>query len=370
MKCKSCKREIDDDSFFCKWCGKEVARGRKKKEEVNVPKPVRLKSGEWAKQVMYKGHVEYIKGATEAEYYAKARAWKSGLMQPTGHAGKETLRDIMRKYIDSNDGSLSPATIRGYEIIYRNRFRAYMDKPVDRINYQSMVSEEAKKLAPKTVVNSWALVSKSLKAAKYPVPDVNLPQVPESDEDWLDYEHILVFLEALRGSDAELAALLALHGLRLSEILALDVDQISKDIIEVKGAVVYDKRNKRVEKATNKTRKSRRPVPVLIPRLLELLPPSGKAVCLSESTINRRIAQICRKNSLPECSVHDLRRSFCSLAYHLKWNSQTTMRVGGWSNLQTVERVYRKLAEREKNEDIDKMRLFYVQNSYEISNGK
>lgn len=369
MTCKNCKRVIDDDSFFCKWCGKEVIRGRKRKDEISVPKPRQLKNGEYAKQVMFKGQVEYIRGRTEAEYYAKARAWKSGLLQASRPSQKMTLREAMRQYIDSNDGALSPGTIRGYEIIYKHRFPDFRDLPVDKIDYQKMVSTEAKRLAPKTVVNAWGLVEPSLKAIKFPVPDVNLPQVPESDEDWLDFEQIAVFVKAIHGSEAELAALLALHGLRLSEILGLDVKSVGSEFILVRGAIVYDKNNKKVHKDTNKTKLSSREVPVIIPRVLELLPESGAAVTVSESTINRRIKAVCRENGLPECSVHDLRRSFCSLAFRLKWNSQTTMRVGGWSNLQTVEKVYRKLAAREKNEDIERMQLFYAQNSYKISNG-
>ena len=30
MVCKNCKREIDDDSIFCKWCGERQIRERKK----------------------------------------------------------------------------------------------------------------------------------------------------------------------------------------------------------------------------------------------------------------------------------------------------------------------------------------------------
>ena len=29
MVCKNCKREIDDDSIFCKWCGERQIRERK-----------------------------------------------------------------------------------------------------------------------------------------------------------------------------------------------------------------------------------------------------------------------------------------------------------------------------------------------------
>lgn len=30
MVCKNCKRDIDDDSIFCKWCGEKQIRERRK----------------------------------------------------------------------------------------------------------------------------------------------------------------------------------------------------------------------------------------------------------------------------------------------------------------------------------------------------
>lgn len=34
MVCKNFKREIDDDSIFCKWCGERQIRERKKKGDI------------------------------------------------------------------------------------------------------------------------------------------------------------------------------------------------------------------------------------------------------------------------------------------------------------------------------------------------
>lgn len=364
MKCKSCKREIDDDSFFCKWCGREVARGRKKKEEVSVPKPRQFKSGEWFAQVMVDGERYPVKAATEAEYYIKARALKQGLIEGQKKKSGTTLRKVIRSYIDSTDSVLSPATIRGYEIIYRNRFDAYMDKDIQSINWQQMVSEEAKTVSPKTAVNAWGLVAAALKAKNIDVPKVHTPKVPKSDEGWLNFEEIGIFLKHLEGDSVECAALLALHGLRTSEFLDLDVSQISEKGIVIRGASVPDKDNNLVHKDTNKTEASRRTVPVMIPRLLEVLPEGGKAVTLSAMSIRRGLERVCSKAQLPVVTPHDLRRSFTSLAFHLGWNAQTTMQVGGWSNMQTVNEVYRKLADADRKADVVKMQNYY-QDYYE-----
>lgn len=359
MKCKACKNEVPVGSLFCMYCGEKLVKTRKEKKAASVPKPRQQKSGEWIGQLMVNGTRHTIKADTPEEYEQKARAIKAGLIKAEKPKSKLTLREAIRKYIDQNSNILSPATIRGYEIIYRNRFKEYMDKDIASINYQQMVNREATKVSPKTVCNAWGLVSPALVAAGIAAPQIKKPQVPASDEDWLDYEQIKVFLDAVRGQPVETAALLALHGLRLSELLDLDVAQITKESIAIRGATVTDKNNKLVHKDTNKNKTSRRDVPVLIPRLLEILPAQGKAVTQHPSSIRRGIEKACISSGLPVCSVHDLRRAFASLAYHLNWNSQTTMLVGGWSNLQTVEKVYRKLASQDKNADIEKMLHYF-----------
>ena len=69
-----------------------------------------------------------------------------------------------------------------------------------------------------------------------------------------------------------------------------------------------------------------------------------------------------RRAGLPEVGVHGLRRSFASLAYHLKWDMMTTMRIGGWDDDKVVREIYTKLSAKDIDKDVKKMRRFY-QNS-------
>lgn len=361
MKCKACKNEVPDISLYCMFCGERLVKAKaQKKKELKVPKPIRLESGGYFGRVMKNGERIPVYAPTEEEYNIKAAAIKYGVAEPDKKPSKLTLRQALRNYIDNNDSVLDPSTIRGYEIIYRNRFAKYMDKPISSINLQAMINDEAKRLAPKTVQNSWGLVTAALNAIEFKYPEINLPTVVESDEPFLDYEEIKLFVDTIKGRSVELAALLALHGLRLSELIDLDVSQIHDGFIHLKGATVTDKNNKLVHKETNKNPTSRRNVPVLMPRIYELLPESGKLITIRPNTILRGVNKACKDAGVTICGTHDLRRSFCSLAYHLRWNSQTTQQLGGWSNLDTVEKVYRKLAAKEKNEDVQKMIDFYA----------
>lgn len=360
--CRYCRKELPEAALFCPWCGgKQIGA---KKREPKYPAYRVLADGSLMGQLMLNGQRETIKADTEKEYRAKIDGLRAGVIELKKHPEKRPLKDIVRAYIDKNDGVLSPATIRGYEIIIRNRFPAYIGKSFGSIDCQQMINTEAKTCAPKTVKNAWALVTAALNDAKLQIPDVNLPAIPVSDEDFLDYEQILRFLAAIRDDPAECAALLMLHSLRTSEALKLDagVDvQPGPDGLQllVHGAVVPNKNNQWVEKATNKNRTSRREIPIMIPRLEEILPKEGKAVTIHPSTVRTRIEKACKRADLPVCSPHDLRRSFASLAFHLGWSERLIQEVGGWNNPETVHRIYIKLAKKDVSGSIRAMKDYY-----------
>ena len=361
MKCRACKRDIPDNSIFCCWCGKEQ---KKDKTKVSVPKPTRLKSGDYSGQIMVDGERVRVTESTEAKYYASATAVKAGLSDAKKNPGKRTLGSAIDLYIKNNSDVLSPSTLRGYKAHRKTRFPKYIGKKISEIDWQAMINEEAKNKAPKTVRNGWGLVTASLGAIGYPVPDVNLPTVPDPDEPWFDYSQISAFLEALRGEPCEFQALCALHSLRASEIAGLQPDRITKDSIKVYGSVVMDENNNLVAKDTNKTKKSTRTIPIMIPRILEVIPDGDVWKPTHPNTLSSQIRKVCRKAGLPEIACQGLRRTFCSLAYYLGWDEMTTMRIGGWSNIQTVHKHYAKLAEGKKNANIKKMEKFYKKLNY------
>ena len=85
----------------------------------------------------------------------------------------------------------------------------------------------------------------------------------------------------------------------------------------------------------------------------------GALVQGSLNTLYVQINRVCGAAGLPRVGVHGLRRSFASLAYHLRWSELETMRVGGWSDFNTMRKIYTKLAERDKSAAAQKMEQFY-----------
>jgi integrase len=360
MKCKKCKRKIAENSVFCNWCG---ARQIVENRETRVPTP-KCKGNTWYAQVTVGEERYYISGNTEEEYYAKARAAKQNLIEIKKAAPKLTLGTAIDNYIKDNDQVLSPSTVNAYKSYRKTRFQAYMKSDVSAINYQRIINDESRKgLSPKTIHNAWRLVTASLRHADFPLPQVNLPQKKKAERKWLDYQQIQTFTSALRGKPYELGALLALNGLRRSELLYLTSEDVDTDkgIIHVRGASVIGLNNKLTDKQTNKNQTSTRDVHIAIPRLTELIRgKKGRLITTNPTTLYGLINGLCEKNGLPQVGVHGLRHSFASLAYHLKWSEATTMREGGWSNPDTVHRIYTHLANQDANEDVKRMQDFFA----------
>jgi len=238
-----------------------------------------------------------------------------------------------------------------------------MDKNIGDINWQRMINEEAANYSPKTIRNAWSLVTLSLKYAEHQKPVIKLPKNRKSKRDWLDYEQIQSFTAILRGKPYELGALLALQGLRRSEILYLSAEDcdLDKGLIHIRGAAVIGEGNKLVRKDYNKTDASTRTVHIVIPRLTELVRgKEGIIITTNPTTLYGSINKLCKRNNLPKVGVHGLRHSFCSLARHLGWDEMTVMREGGWDDPTVVHQIYTHLAEQDANADVQKMKDFFA----------
>lgn len=327
------------------------------KNDIAIPKPKRKQNGQYYAQLMISGKRFYVYGNTLAEYRKNVILAKTSKTITVDKKDK-TLRELINSYIDSNSNVLSPSTIKGYDVISRCRFVSYIDKPIDKIDWQLMINEEATKYAPKSIKNAWGLIAKVLKVNDYTVPTVNLPMLVPNEMPFLDYEQITVFLKYAYGTSVELPALLALNSLRMSEIKGLQKGDIINNQINIKRSLVIGKKSVGYLKTT-KTAASTRSIPIILPRINELIPDTKIIVPMSYQAIDRGINKICKEANLPLVACHGLRRSFSSLAYHLGWNERTTMLIGGWSNIQTVHKHYIKLAKTDVDNDIKSMQDYF-----------
>ena len=266
-----------------------------------------------------------------------------------------TLHEAIDRYIMERENVLSPSTIAGYRVIQRNRFQSVMHYPIaDKVRWQQVVNNEAPDVSTKTLRNSWGLVKAVLTANGVQVPRVVLPQLIQEEHEFFQPDEIKRFVKLIEGHENEAQFLLCLHGLRKSEMLAVTDSDIKDGYIYVHGSIVKDSANTYVSRQSNKTEKSRRQVPIFVPRLESL----ALDLKCAPDTIGDRFQRICRENDLPQIGLHGLRHSFVSLCYYLSISLMMTMKYGGYSNPYIVQKIYTHLADAEKEESQRKLRAF------------
>lgn len=319
-----------------------------------IPTPRKLPSGSWFVRVTVDGKTYPITRPTKKECVNEAMALKSGAKKPVEKTEQKstTLEEAMTAYINARDGFISPSTIEGYDKFKRNTFQGMLKKNIfttTNEEWQDAVKAERKKgRSPKYIKNSWMFVAASIEEAGAKRPEVTL-YAPESNERaFLTHEEIDKFVEGIKGKQVEIPALLCLSSLRRSELLALDWKNVDLDnkVLYVKGATVRGK-NGMVNKPQNKSKKSRRAVPI-IPPLLEALQAvedkTGSVVKISADTALRQVKQVCQEAGITVVDLHGLRHSFASLAYHLEIPEMIAAEIGGWEDLATMHNIYTHIA--------------------------
>lgn len=334
-----------------------------------IPKIERLPSGHWFCRLRIDGVSIPITAETEKECEILAIQKKSELLSGRSHVQKLpkdiTLQEAIDKYIQRNRNTMSPTTVRSSISYSKNRFPKYMDKKLSQIKWQEMIDEELKNASEKTIKNAWSLVRPALKEIGYPIPDVRLAKVVVPDLNFLQPEEVKPFCESVKGRSYEIPALLALHGLRSSELLGLKWENVDlkKNLIFVSGSTVRGV-DGAVDKKQNKNQDSSRYVPIMIPQLATTLKAvsekEGKVVHIGANTLLDDVKRACKRAGVTVCTVHDLRRSFASLCFFLQIPSKQIQEWGGWANDDTLNRVYIKLSNSMKTESKNKFTSFFT----------
>ncbi len=200
---------------------------------------------------------------------------------------------------------------------------------------------------------------------KIELPAVHLSQAVRSNTAFLAPEEIKKFIAVIK-EDQEFAvpALLALSSLRMSEIAALRWEDIPEkpEFIRVRGSVVKDENNCYVNKKQNKNISSARNVPILIPELQAVIARDRKLrgpVLKGQNRFRKAVRRACCTAGVTDVTVHGLRHSFATLAYHLRIPEKITMEIGGWADSGTMNRIYTHIAKSDFNRYRDLFGDFY-----------
>ena len=342
-------------------------------KRIKVPEAQIIPSGSWRCRVQVDGKRQQFVKDTKEEAEEAARQAVAAITAGVAEEKKKaaTVGSCIDRYILDREAILSPSTIRGYKIVRKSRFQSMMGRDIHSITqqqWQAAINLEAKTCKPKTIRNSWGLISSVIKDATGAAPDVRLPAAAKNTRPFLDDQQTKTFLAAIKDTNIEAAAILALHSLRCSELLALTWGSIDckRKIITVKGAMVPDETNTLVLRDQNKTTASQRIVPVIIPRLLELAkdqPQQDRIVQITPNWLYKSINEICEANDLPKVGIHGLRHTFASICFYNGIPEKAVMDIGGWSNPAVLREIYTHLSARQKNVYIDKLSGFFEEKS-------
>lgn len=335
---------------------------------MKTPTPRKLPSGAWFVRVTVDGETVSITRDTEKEALAEAMAIKARMKQAKKQPKKVTLQQAAEDYIEARSSLLSPSTICGYKTIIKTRFQTLMPCRIDTLTQQKCqkaVDAESRIISAKTLKNAWSFIASVIAEVMGERPNVRLKPIIKKERPFLQPDQIGIFLKAIKNSNIEIAALLALSSLRRSEILDLqwkDIDMTAK-IVHVRGAAVYDKDWNLVHKAENKNRASRRDVPMIDP-LYEALTKaehlSDYVVTFNPSYLYEGINAACERSNLPKVGVHGLRHSFASLAYHLQIPEKVAMKIGGWANSATMHEIYTHLSDADIHKHAEAFTSFFA----------
>lgn len=333
---------------------------------LSVPTGRRLKSGMWNIELMLAGKKVSITRETAQEAQIEAFILKLSEKYKRNIEGRIVgaplnLSQATTNYIAKRSNVLSPSTIRGYTVIQHTRFKSVMDKPVNNAtDWQEVINDEADLCSPKTLQNAWSLIKSVLEDNGLKVPKVTLPKIIPPEHEILEPDQIDPFIEAIRGHQYELLMLLGLHGLRRSEIYALEKSDVKNGYININKTIVLSLEGW-VMRETTKTVNSTRKIPVLIERLNELVEQAPDGLLQKErgDHTSRLVNTVCRKLGFPEVGLHGLRHTFASLCYHLGLPEMQTMELGGWSDINVMRKIYTHLAKEDRKKAANTLKGFF-----------
>lgn len=348
------------------------------------PTPRKLKSGNWNCEVMVDGKRYSVTDEDKAVCQAKAMAIQAGAMEKEEKQKPIKLKDAIDAYIESKSNSLSPSTIRVYEIMKKRRFKGIMNRDIYTLtkrDIQIAVNQEVKDVSPKTVANAYGLVRPVLKDYGIDVFGVKLPQRVKPKKDYIQPEEISKLMNAAKEDKYEAAILMALWlGMRRSEICGLcwDCVDMEKSTVTIRRTLVMDKTNQYVLRDGAKNTSSQRTIqcPDYITGLLKETKRrdgTDRVFTMSPDTLRKHVHSVCAAAGITDTSTHGLRHTNAAIMRHLGISDDHAMQRGGWTEERTYKNIYSYVFESTaKNEDkqIDEWFAKKLKITNEITNAK
>lgn len=311
-----------------------------------LPTAKKLPSGKWrARAYDYtdsdgKRHYVSFTANSKSEAQTAARAHKPSLYNKTPTYTEITLREAYKRYVDTRTDTLSPSTVREYTNARNRDFPALMGMKLKDITpelVQTAVNEASARYSPKTVRDKHGLLHKVLKLyAPHIVLNTDLPRRVPAEVYVPTTEEVAAALNAANDL-LRVPILLASRGsLRRSEICALTKADITNFGVNITKAMVKDKDKQWVIKPP-KTEAGTRFCPLPPDVIKEIKKYDFSKI--NPDKIEREWQQIKEKEGF-KFKFHAFRHYWASLLHSKGFPDQYIAKIGGWSTIEMLHRVY------------------------------
>ena len=320
----------------------------------------KLPSGNYRIRVYDKstGQRKSFTAPTKAEVKLLAAEWEAGHKTKTAPQNL-TVCEAVKEYIQSKENILSPSSIRGYEVIYKNALGDFGQKRVRALtekDLQLWVNENAARYKPKSIKSQFGLISAALRQCRLQLnfDSVLLPDIQPHEPRIPTEQEIAVILSIVEGTSVELPVTIAVTtGMRQSEIAALKWSDYDGEFLHVHAAKVPNRDNKYVVKDTTKSRAGTRSIEVdvvLKTRLDRAERVSEYISPMLPSSVLRKFQHLCDRHGLPHFTMHGQRHGNASLMLAQGVPDKYAMERLGQSSPNMIKNVYQHLYDDKKRE--------------------
>ena len=315
-----------------------------------------LPSGSWRVRKMYNGEVIQFtvkskNKPTNKEIDAMIQERVNGISQ----SGKSTsFESAYKNYIKSKSNILSPATIRGYNSMYRNIPENVKKTSVYDFNSkycQKVINDYALGHSAKSCKNMYGLIKIVVTFIR---PEANikvtLPKSIKKKEYTPSTEEVKKIFDLAKGSEYEIPLRLASYGVRRGEICALEITDLTEDNrLSITKDLVQEEGETWVLKEIPKTEDSFREI-YIDEYLASLIREKGYYYKYFPNSINRALTRYQKELGIPHFRLHQLRHYFASVSHEMGISDADIMAMGGWKTDEVMKRVYREALDKNVSE--------------------
>lgn len=332
----------------------------------------KTKSGKWTclvyshtKQINGKEKRFYKRFTAESKREAErlAKEYEITLKNKADHIHDDmTVKQAVQNYINIKSNVLSPNTVRVYKGILNNSFPLIGNIKLSKINntqIQKELNEESKKLSPKSIKNTYGLLSAAMAlyspefriVLHYPEKRNKEIKIPSKN----DIQRIIDMCD-----DPQLnisIKIAAFMGLRRGEIAALkikDVD-LKKRLLFVRRSIAISETGENIEKST-KTKAGNRVLQIpeiILPDFVSAM--FGKSdedslLGISPSKISNRFTRLVSKVGVQHFTFHSLRHYYASILLANNVPDKYAMERMGHATNGLLKQVYQHTMEEKEKE--------------------